>query len=70
MGCSLVDDEPETLIIQPRAVQDCRQFPDIVDHALILILAARFGSSCGEKNSFRPLLDLATLANAVPVGCP
>ncbi len=59
---TLVDHEPKTSMIQPRATQDRSQFSHVIDHALILIFPPRFGSSGCQENPFRPAFDCAALA--------
>jgi len=67
---ALIHEQAKPVCTQPRTAKDRTKLADIVDHTSVPIRPARFRRTGGQEYTVRPVLDFATLANHLPIGCP
>ena len=70
MRSAIIDNEPQTCLVQSRTAQDRRQFSHVVDHALISILPSRFCCAGRQEDPFRPAFHSAALPDQLSVRGP
>lgn len=67
MRRTLLDSQPQALVVEARTAKDGSQFPHIVDHTLITIFLAGFGGSNRHKDALGPVTNSPAGFDELPV---